>query len=113
MNKEKQNNQNRLLFLSLLSVQRSLSIKYNECSMKCADEPLREDILNILRENHAMYHTLFDESRSRGWETESAAESDEVSAASEYFRILKAHFERRFLFGAHLCPQIKSARNHL
>ena len=55
MNKEKQNNQNRILFLSLLSVQRSLSIKYNECSMKCADEPLREDILNILRENHAMY----------------------------------------------------------
>ena len=79
LNKEKQNNQNRILFLSLLSVQRSLSIKYNECSMKCADEPLREDILNILRENHAMYHTLFDESRSRGWETESAAESDEVS----------------------------------
>ena len=37
MNKEKQNNQNRILFLSLLSVQRSLSIKYNECSMKCAD----------------------------------------------------------------------------
>ena len=82
MNKEKQNKQNRILFLSLLSVQRSLSIKYNECSMKCADEPLREDILNILRENHAMYHTLFDESRSRGWETESAAESDEVSAAA-------------------------------
>ena len=86
---EKQNNQNRILFLSLLSVQRSLSIKYNECSMKCADEPLREDILNILRENHAMYHTLFDESRSRGWETESAAESDEVSAASEYFSYIK------------------------
>ena len=85
MNKEKQNNQNRILFLSLLSVQRSLSIKYNECSMKCADEPLREDILNILRENHAMYHTLFDES----WETESAAESDEVSAASEYFSYIK------------------------
>mgnify|MGYP003217451986 CR=1 FL=1 len=83
MNKEKQNNQNRILFLSLLSVQRSLSIKYNECSMKCADEPLREDILNILRENHAMYHTLFDESRSRGWE------SDEVSAASEYFSYIK------------------------
>ena len=80
MNKEKQNNQNRILFLSLLSVQRSLSIKYNECSMKCADEPLRED---------AMYHTLFDESRSRGWETESAAESDEVSAASEYFSYIK------------------------
>ena len=78
MNKEKQNNQNRILFLSLLSVQRSLSIKYNECSMKCADEPLREDILNILREN-----------RSRGWETESAAESDEVSAASEYFSYIK------------------------
>ena len=85
MNKEKQNNQNRILFLSLLSVQRSLSIKYNECSMKCADEPLREDILNMLRENH----TLFDESRSRGWETESAAESDEVSAASEYFSYIK------------------------
>ena len=53
MNKEKQNNQNRILFLSLLSVQRSLSIKYNECSMKCADE------------------------------------SDEVSAASEYFSYIK------------------------
>lgn len=89
MNNEKQNNQNKLLFSSLLSVQRTLSIKYNECSMKCADEPLREDILNILRENHAMYHTLFDESRSRGWKTESAAEDDEVAAASEYFSRIK------------------------
>ena len=106
MNKEKQNNQNRILFLSLLSVQRSLSIKYNECSMKCADEPLREDILNILRENHAMYHTLFDESRSRGWETESAAESDEVSAASEYFSY-KAHFERRFFIWRTSLPSNK------
>lgn len=106
MNKEKQNNQNRILFLSLLSVQRSLSIKYNECSMKCADEPLREDILNILRENHAMYHTL-STSRSRGWETESAAESDEVSAASEYFRILKAHFERRFFIWRTSLPSNK------
>lgn len=66
MNKEKQSNQNRLLFLNLLSVQKSLSVKYNECSLKCADEPLREDILNILREDHSMYHTLFDESRNRG-----------------------------------------------
>lgn len=90
MNNEKQSNQNKLLFSSLLSVQRTLSIKYNECSMKCADEPLREDILNILRENHAMYHTLFDESRSRGWETESAAEDDEVTAASEYFSRIKS-----------------------
>ena len=89
MNKEKQNNQNKLLFSSLLSVQRTLSIKYNECSMKCADEPLREDILNILRESHAMYHTLFDESRSRGWKTECAAEDDEVAAASEYFSRIK------------------------
>lgn len=90
MNNEKQSNQNKLLFSSLLSVQRTLSIKYNECSMKCADEPLREDILNILRENHAMYHTLFDESRSRGWEIESAAEDDEVAAASEYFSRIKS-----------------------
>lgn len=89
MNNEKQSNQNKLLFSSLLSVQRTLSIKYNECSMKCADEPLREDILNILRENHAMYHTLFDESRSRGWEIESAAEDDEVAAVSEYFSRIK------------------------
>ena len=103
MNKEKQNNQNRILFLSLLSVQRSLSIKYNECSMKCADEPLREDILNILRENHAMYHTLFDESRSRGWETESAAER----RRRNIFRILKAHFERRFFIWRTSLPSNK------
>ncbi len=89
MNKEKQSNQNRLLFLNLLSVQRSLSVKYNECSLKCADEPLREDILNILREDHSMYHTLFDESRNRGWEKESAAENDEVTAAAENFTRIK------------------------
>lgn len=89
MNKEKQSNQNRLLFLNLLSVQRSLSVKYNECSLKCADEPLREDILNILREDHSIYHTLFDESRNRGWEKESAAENDEVTAASENFTRIK------------------------
>ncbi len=89
MNKEKQSNQNRLLFLNLLSVQKSLSVKYNECSLKCADEPLREDILNILREDHSMYHTLFDESRNRGWEKESAAENDEVTAAAENFTRIK------------------------
>lgn len=89
MNKEKQSNQNRLLFLNLLSVQRSLSVKYNECSLKCADEPLREDILNILREDHSMYHTLFDESRNRGWEKESTAENDEVTAAAENFTRIK------------------------
>ena len=114
MNKEKQNNQNRILFLSLLSVQRSLSIKYNECSMKCADEPLREDILNILRENHAMYHTLFDESRSRGWETESAPRTAQgcggprrFFASWNIFRILKAHFERRFFIWRTSLPSNK------
>ena len=101
MNKEKQNNQNRILFLSLLSVQRSLSIKYNECSMKCADEPLREDILNILRENHAMYHTLFDESRSRGWEAMRSRRRRNI------FRILKAHFERRFFIWRTSLPSNK------
>ena len=107
MNKEKQNNQNRILFLSLLSVQRSLSIKYNECSIKCADEPLREDILNILRENHAMYHTLFDESRSRGWETESAPKAMRSRRRRNIFRILKVHFERRFFIWRTSLPSNK------
>ena len=88
MNKESKTIKTEYCFEPIVCSEVALD-KYNECSIKCADEPLREDILNILRENHAMYHTLFDESRSRGWETESAAESDEVSAASEYFSYIK------------------------
>ena len=103
MNKEKQNNQNRILFLSLLSVQRSLSIKYNECSMKCADEPLREDILNILRENHAMYHTLFDEVGKR----KAPPKAMRSRRRRNIFRILKAHFERRFFIWRTSLPSNK------
>ena len=106
MNKEKQNNQNRILFLSLLSVQRSLSIKYNECSMKCADEPLREDILNILRENHAMYH-FSTRAEAEVGKRKAPPKAMRSRRRRNIFRILKAHFERCFFIWRTSLPSKK------
>lgn len=51
----------------LLTSQKHITGVYNSFSNECTHQPLRNDFLNILREEHAMQSNVFTEIQKRGW----------------------------------------------
>lgn len=80
---------NRLLFESVILSQKGLAEGYSKSSFECTGETLRDDILNIMREEQTIYYTLSDEMSRRGWKKEDAADLSEKSAALQNFKNIK------------------------
>ncbi|MCL2081522.1 MAG: spore coat protein [Oscillospiraceae bacterium] len=59
--------------------QKTLSSAYNTFAGECVNEQLRNEFLNILKEEHCIQAELFNEANSRGWYTTKQAPATEIS----------------------------------
>lgn len=69
----------------VLASQKSITGVYNTFSNECVHQPLREDFLNILREEHNMQASVFTEMEKRGWYNPAPAEAQMVEQAKTKF----------------------------
>ena len=69
----------------LLSSQKYLSANLNTFAGECVCEQLRQDMLNILRDEHAIQAELFNEANARGWYPVKQAPPAEISTVRQKF----------------------------
>lgn len=63
----------------MLSGQKYLTSAYNTYAGECQCEALRNDMLNILKEEHCIQSELFTSMSSRGWYAPKAAPATEIT----------------------------------
>lgn len=69
----------------VLSSQKSLTGIYNTYSNECVNEALRCDMLNILRSEHNMQQSVFNEMQKRGWYAPPAAQKQMIDSAKQKY----------------------------
>lgn len=74
----------------VLTSQKQITAGYNTFSCECADETLKCDFLNILRDEHNMQTDVFTQMQSRGWYTPAAAPRQKIDAAKTKFQNISA-----------------------
>ena len=70
----------------ILSTQKAVTGLYNAFSNECTHQPLREDFLNILREEHNIQASIFTEMKNRGWYAPAPAQEQMVTQARNKFQ---------------------------
>ena len=68
------------------AMQRYLASTYNTYVDECTDLELRDEFLNILREEHLIGSELFQEMEKRGWAVTTPADSQEVVRVRQRFQ---------------------------
>ncbi len=68
-----------------LSTQKFLTGKYNECVNECASVKLRDEMMNILAEEHQIGAEVFEEMSKRGWYPTEQAQQDKIKQAKQKF----------------------------
>lgn len=69
----------------VLSSQKHVSDMYNTYSNECVNQQLQNDMLNILKEEHSIQFTVFEEMQKRGWYSPSAAQAQMISETKTKF----------------------------
>lgn len=69
----------------ILSSQKLVTSTYNTYLNECVNQQLRTDFLNILREEHNIQQSVYDQMKMRGWYNPEQAEQQKVSAAYTKF----------------------------
>ena len=69
-----------------LSSQKLITNVYSTFANECAQKGLREDMLNILHEEHEIEADLFCEMNSRGWYQTQPAEQQKVQQTKQKFQ---------------------------
>lgn len=69
----------------VLSSQKLITDTYNTFANECVNQQLRTDFLNILREEHNIQQTVFDQMKTRGWYAPAQAEQQKISTAYTKF----------------------------
>jgi spore coat protein CotF len=78
--------QDRDLMMDMLSSEKFATSGYNTYANECATPRLREDFLNILRDEHEMQAELFTEINSRGWYPTTPAEQPKIDQAKQKYQ---------------------------
>lgn len=81
MNNMQQGLSDQEIMEDILSSQKSVTSVYNTFSNECVHQPLRDDFLNILREEHNIQSSVFTEMEKRGWYSPAPAEAQMVNQA--------------------------------
>ena len=63
----------------ILSSQKHISEGYNTFSNECVNQQLQNDMLNILKEEHNIQFTVFNEMQKRGWYNPDAAQAQMIN----------------------------------
>ena len=66
-----------------LASQKMVISMYNTTTNECANPQLRNDLLNILKEEHDIQFELFNEMSMRGWYQTTPAEQQKVTQAKQ------------------------------
>lgn len=63
----------------MLSSEKAMTGLFNTFANECVHQTLRNDMLNILRENHMIQADLFTEMQKRGWYNPPAADQQMIN----------------------------------
>lgn len=69
----------------ILSSQKHISDGYNTFSNECVNQQLQNDMLNILKEEHSIQFTVFEEMQKRGWYSPGAAQAQMINETKTKF----------------------------
>ncbi len=73
-----------------IASQKFISNNYNTFANECVNTNLKQDFLNILKEEHHIQAELFQEAQSRGWYQVPAAEQQKIDSAKQKFSDMNA-----------------------
>jgi spore coat protein CotF len=62
-----------------LASQKMIESVYNTFASECANQKLRDEFINILREEHDISYSVFQEMSQRGWYQTKVADANEVT----------------------------------
>lgn len=62
-----------------LNSQKHIETNYNIWANECVDCCLKDDMMNILKEEHDMQFELFAEMQNRGWYATEAADANKIT----------------------------------
>ncbi|MCL2512494.1 MAG: spore coat protein [Oscillospiraceae bacterium] len=74
----------------ILATHKHITAAYNSYSNECMHKPLREDLLNILREEHNIQSGVFTEMEKRGWYVPPCAEQQMIDQTKTKFQSVSA-----------------------
>ena len=69
----------------ILTSQKHISGSYNTFSNECVNQQLQNDMLNILKEEHSIQFTVFEEMQKRGWYSPGAAQAQMINETKTKF----------------------------
>jgi len=70
----------------VLASQKAVTGVYNTFTNECVSPSLRDDFLNILREEHMIQADVFSEIQRRGWYNVTPAEQQKVQQTKQKFQ---------------------------
>lgn len=86
----RQNLDDQEILSDLLLSQKQITDTYNTSGNECADEKLKSDLLNILRDEHNMQTDVFTQMQQRGWYQTPPAQQQKIDAAKTKYQNIAA-----------------------
>lgn len=74
----------------ILSSQKAITSVYNTFSNECTHQCLRDDFLNILRDEHAIQSDVFTQMQKRGWYSPPEAQQQMIDQTKTKFQNISA-----------------------
>lgn len=68
-----------------LSNEKYLTVRYNDCVNECTSVKLRDEMMNLLAEEHQIAAEFFSEMSKRGWYPTKQAEPNQISQVKQKF----------------------------
>ena len=68
-----------------LSAQKQITDAYNTCANECATPAVRDELLKLLREEHAIQAGVFTEMQKRGWYPTQDAPAEKIAQTKMKF----------------------------
>ncbi|HJD24166.1 MAG TPA: spore coat protein [Firmicutes bacterium] len=68
-----------------LNTQKYMTVTYNALANECASSGLRDELLNLLQEEHNIQADLFQEMQKRGWYPTAPASQPQIEAVKQQF----------------------------
>lgn len=69
----------------VLTSQKHITGSYNTFTNECVNKQLQTDMLNILKEEHSIQFTVFEEMQKRGWYSPDTAQAQMVNETKTKF----------------------------
>lgn len=68
-----------------INMQKFISDNYNSFASECSDTNLKNECLNLLKEEHMIQNEIYDEMSKRGWYQVQKADQNQVDMAAQKY----------------------------